>query len=224
MTAPDPVSRIREGVFFATPPPLPRGRHSLSREDVLATQSERIMIAMTELLGAHGIGGFGPAEIARRAGVSLAAFYDCFPGKEACVFAGYDRFIEVLLGALLKVPTDARTRPQVVGDVLRAYLDTLASDLVVARAYQVEIDALGTQARAQRRDSLRVFAAHLRTVAAALEPDGLPPRTVPDSAYIGMVYAARQLASDALDETAEPDFALIADELTQWLSDTFRLR
>jgi hypothetical protein len=40
------------------------------------------------------------------------------------------------------------------------------------------------------------------------------------SAYIGVVYTARQLASDALDEAAEPDLSALGD----WLTDLLRER
>ena len=40
----------------------------------------------------------GIGDVARRAGISLATFYGTFGSKDACIFAGYDRFIEVLLG------------------------------------------------------------------------------------------------------------------------------
>ena len=52
--------------------------------------------------------GFGAGEIAGRAGVSLAAFYDCFEDKEAWVFAGYDRFIEVLLTRMANIDASRR--------------------------------------------------------------------------------------------------------------------
>lgn len=216
--------RVTDGAFFRTPAALPRGRHNLSRAEVLAAQRERLLIAMTELLAHRGCTGFGPSDVAKRAGVSLAAFYDCFPGKDACIFAGYDRFIEVLLGRLLAVDVAGLDRVGLVRALLDSYLATLRSDLVVARAYQVEIDGLGAPARARRRDSLQLFAAHIRAVAASLEADGEPPRHVPESAYIGLVYAARQLASDALDTTAAPDFTALAADLTLWLADTFRER
>ena len=60
------------------------------------------------------------------------------------------------------------------------YLAALQSDLVVARAYQVEIDSLGP--------------------------------------------AARQLASDALDERPEPDLVALGDEIETRVSDVFRDR
>ena len=44
------------------------------------------------------------------------------------------------------------------------------------------------------------------------------------SAYIGVVYAARQLASDALDTAKEPDLAALKSDLQPWVADLVRVR
>lgn len=210
--------RIADGVFLTEPGPLPRGRHGLGREQVQAAQRERLLIAATELLAAHGYRGFGAPETARRAGVSLAAFYDCFENKDECLFAGYDRFIDVLLARMGGVDVEGLDQSEIARALLGAYLGTLQSDLVVARAYQVEMDALGARARERRRDALSLFAAFLREVATRTNPG----RELPESAFIGVVYAARQLASDALDSEPEPDLTALGDDLQLWLVDLFR--
>jgi AcrR family transcriptional regulator len=218
------ISSVQEGVFFTPPDVLPRGRHKLPREQVRAAQRERMLAAVTELLAAHGYRGFGPADIARRAGVSLEAFYDLFENKDACVFAGYDRFIGVLLERMRSIdPPDHATDPELVRAPLDAYLETLQSDLVVARAYQVEIDALGPPARRRRRDSLRLFADYIRQITID-NLDGEEPDELNASAYVGVVYATRQLASDALDSAEEPDLIGLGEELGVWLTDLFRPR
>ena len=38
------------------------------------------------------------------------------------------------------------------------------------------------------------------------------------------VYAARQLASDALDTTAEPDLTALGADLDVWIADLVRVR
>jgi len=210
---------VTDGVFFSDPGPLPRGRHGLTREQVQAGQRERLLIAVTELLAAHGYRGFGPGEIASRAGVSLAAFYDCFENKEACVFAGYDRFIEVLLTRMAALDETGKDRRTLANEIVDIYLGTLGSDLVVARAYQVEIDALGPPARERRRNALNAFAAYFRELSNRASPDG---RLLPWTAFVGVVYAARQLASDALDAETEPDLAALGEDLQIWISDLFR--
>jgi AcrR family transcriptional regulator len=214
-----PIQPVRDGVFFTLPDALPRGRHKLTREQVSDAQRERMLAAVTELLAAHGYRGFGVGDVASRAGVSLGTFYRCFDSKDACVFAGYDRFTEVLLRRMAAVDVPDHNRAALTAALIGAYLETLQQDLVVARAYQVEIDALGPPARARRRDALTLFATHIRDRVARSGDDELPW-----TAYIGVVYAARQLASDALDTTAEPDLAALGADLQVWLSDLFRVR
>ena len=211
-------------MFFKLPAALPRGRHKLTREQITAAQRERLLAAVTELLAARGYRGFGVGEVATRAGVSLAAFYECFDGMDECVFAGYDRFIEVLLRKMAAVDVPDDDRPALVSRLLGVYLETLQQDLVVARAYQVEIDGLGPAARERRREALTLFATYIRDRLARTTDDGQPPAELPWTAYIGVVYAARQLASDALDTAAEPDLGALGVDLEVWVSDLARAR
>ncbi|MGK8506520.1 TetR/AcrR family transcriptional regulator [Nocardia asiatica] len=217
-----PLVPVRNGVFFTLPEALPRGRHNLAREQVMAAQRERLLAAVTELLAARGYAGFGPADIAKRAGVSLAAFYDAFANKDECVFAGYDRFIQVLLTQLTAARMAGRDRRSIVADALGQYLGTLQNDLVVARAYQVEIDALGPAVRERRRKSLRLFAEYIRELVRGASGNRLPALSV--TAYVGVVYAVRQLTADALDESKEPDLTALSADLEPWLTDLFRER
>ena len=94
---------------------------------------------------------------------------------------------------------------------------------MVARAYQVEIDALGPagpRPPARRADPVR-----------DLHPRSARPRgrgrsaaaELPWTAYIGVVYAARQLASDALDTAAAPDLGALGADLQVWIADLFRI-
>jgi hypothetical protein len=55
--------------------------------------------------------------------------------------------------------------------------------------------------------------------AEACQAEDLPP-----SAYTGVVYAVRQLASDALDHEPEPDLVKLGEELRVWISDLLRQR
>ncbi|HEY6771759.1 MAG TPA: hypothetical protein VI035_04840, partial [Solirubrobacterales bacterium] len=131
-------------------------------------------------------------------------------------------FITVLLQKMVGIEVTPEDRPGYTAALLDAYLATLQEDLVVARAYQMEIDALGTSARARRRDSLTLFAKFIRQEDARAADDGRPSQ--PWSAYIGVVYAARQLASDALDTSAKPDLTALGEDLRIWITDLFRER
>jgi AcrR family transcriptional regulator len=219
-----PLPRVRNSVFFTLPEALPRGRHKLSSEQVSAAQHERLLAAMTELLAAQGYRGFGAPDIARRAGVSLETYYGCFKNKDECVFAGYDRFIKILLTRMTAARSEDAERIELVHSLIGAYLETLQSDLVVARAYQVEIDALGAPARERRRQSLTLFARHLQQTFAPASPGRKVTAALTWSAYLGVVYAIRQLASDALESEARPDLRALQADAEVWLRDLFRER
>jgi AcrR family transcriptional regulator len=188
---------VREGVFFTTPPTLPKGRHGLDHGAVLESQRERLMIAATELLAADGYRALAVRDVATRAHVSQPAFYECFVDKEDCLFAAYDRFITVLTGRLLGAVTDpGPTWDGVVTAVVLAYARALQDDPVVARAFLLELDGLGRPARDRRRSAIHGLALLLRDQRERYWPGSRP---VPLSAYAAAVYAIRQLTADQLD-------------------------
>lgn len=207
---------VKYGVFFESPGKLPRGRHDLSRDQVRAAQRERLMIAVTELLAERGYLAVGIREIATRAGVSRAAFYECFADKQECVFAAHDRFVSVLQERFAAAVTPTGDTESLITSMVAAYLGVLQEDLVAARAIQVETDALGREARKRRRRSLRRLAAFIHDAhQEALGDD--PGVTVPDESwYLAVVQATRQAACDLLDEQPEPDLVGLVPEIAAW--------
>ncbi|MFC9788424.1 TetR/AcrR family transcriptional regulator [Rhodococcus sp. NPDC127528] len=178
------------------------------------------MIAATELMAESGYRGVGVRQIAARAKVSQVAFYQCFPDKDSCVFAAYDRFIEVLIVRIREIlpttPTDWDR--QVITSVVAGYLGALDADPVVAQAFQVEMDALGRPARARRRTALVGMAQVLKSERERLWPEIPRP---PLSAYVGAVYAVRQLASDVLDDPEGGSTSDLAAEAGLWIEAMF---
>src|SRR2546423_1118859 len=206
----DSTPRIPPGVFFGAPVALPRGPQALPRADVLAEQHERLIAAMTELIAAGGYARVTIGALARRAKVSRTAFYACFANKAACAFAAYDRFIEVLLGALAERAGQPVDIDEVIGAIADGYFAMLEQDLVAARAFLIEFDALGPQARERRRVALRGIAGYLRQMHDQFRAGD--PTLAPlfaDEVYLGIVYMARQLACDALDEEPKPNLRAI---------------
>lgn len=195
------MESIREGVFFTTPEPLPRGRHAVDRDEARERQRERLMIAATELVAEHGARAVGVREISAHAGVSRAAFYDCFADKDACFHAAYDRFIGVLTERMLAAITEREDWQVLVRDVIGAYLGTLSADPVVGRAFQVEMDTLGRPARERRRGALTAMATLMKEHRDAFWPGA---EGVPVEAYLACTYATRQLACDRMDDGGDP--------------------
>jgi AcrR family transcriptional regulator len=216
------ATQVREGLFFSTPAVLPRGRHGLPREQVVAAQRERLMAAMTVLMADLGYEHVRVGDVASEAGVSRAAFYECFPDKESCAFAAYDRFIEVLLGRVAAALDPTKDVEDYVVTLLEGYLGTLEDDPVVGRAFQLEMDAVGAIARRRRRQALEPFAEVIRRHHELLSGRDTTLKPLPEQAYRGIVYGVRQIASDALDEHDEPDLRSLIPDMTSWILAAFR--
>lgn len=126
---------------------LPRGRHTLTRDQVVADQRSRMMLALAEVVGEKGYGPTSVADVIRRAGVSRQTFYEQFSSKLDCFLATFDAGGELLaaeLGSLLdagdEAPLDRFDR------LLTRYLDVLVAWSGYARVLLVESHAAGPEA------------------------------------------------------------------------------
>jgi len=79
-----------ESITKYAPEELPRGTHSLSREEVAGNQRRRLMAAMIDAVGEHGYAKTTVAHVIARAGVSRKAFYEHFANKQECMLETYD--------------------------------------------------------------------------------------------------------------------------------------
>ena len=82
---------------MAVPWTLPRGPHSFTREQVQASQRQRILRAMIEAVAERGYVSTPVAEVIARAGVSRKAFYEHFPNKETCALEASDAITKTAL-------------------------------------------------------------------------------------------------------------------------------
>ncbi|WP_280481572.1 TetR/AcrR family transcriptional regulator [Nocardia cyriacigeorgica] len=162
----DPATSLRR---------LPRGRHGLPREHVVASQRERILQAMGEAMADNGYVGTSVAAILKKAGVSRETFYEQFRSKEDCFEAAYQRAVELLLDRIAE--TDAPTAD--FGDdpvermrrLFGTYLQHLADDPASARLFLVEVYAVGAKAVARRIELQDLFVDRIAEVLDARTPE-----------------------------------------------------
>lgn len=156
---------------------LPRGRHGLPREQVVASQRERILIAMAEAMVENGYVGTSVAAILKRAGVSRETFYEQFRSKEACFEAAYERAVQNLLGRIADAAADpaaAASEPDGMARIDRifaAYLQHLADDPASARLFLVEVYAVGSAALSRRAQLQELFVGRIADVLGARTDD-----------------------------------------------------
>src|SRR3954454_20385961 len=137
---------------------LPRGRHGLTREQVVGSQRGRVFRAMAETMARKGYAATSVSEVLRAAGVSRETFYQQFSSKEDCFMAAFEAAVEAGLGAM-RAPQDAGgTRLDGFSHGLRAYLDALAADPAFARVLLIEVYAAGPAALRRRAALQQRFA------------------------------------------------------------------
>lgn len=202
---------------FGAAPRLPKGPNKLSAEEIAESQRVRLMIAMSELLAERGWAGVTIGELVSRASVSRSAFYDHFDDKLACLLASYDFYSARLISdaaASLIAEGDADA---IVRSALEAYMGAIQQSPVSARAYFVEMDSAGPEARRRRRDGAHVFAAMIadqhRRILEAAGSASVPPFL----AYFGIAMALRELVRDELENDPDADLTGLIDDLHSWM-------
>ncbi|WP_330233839.1 TetR/AcrR family transcriptional regulator [Nocardia sp. NBC_00508] len=183
---------------------LPRGRHGLPREQVIASQRERILIATAEAMAEGGYIGTSVAAILKRAGVSRETFYEQFRSKEDCFEAAYERAVRLLLDRIADA-TGAEEVSVVRGDtdpmarmdrIFRAYLQHLVDDPASARLFLVEVFAVGSAAIARRAQLQELFVGLIVDVLdARTEQQRFACQTL--AAAVGSMVTARIAAGDS---------------------------
>jgi AcrR family transcriptional regulator len=136
---------------------LPSGRHSLSREQVLASQRGRMLEAMATATAEKGYAHTTVGDVVKRAGVSRETFYEQFSGKEDCFIAAFDAGVEEVLetmAASLREDSGDADPFARLDRVLALYLDALAAEPEFARTFLVEVYAAGPRA-IERRATLQ---------------------------------------------------------------------
>jgi AcrR family transcriptional regulator len=144
---------------------LPRGRHSLSREEVSESQRTRLLRAMADVMAEKGYALTSVAEIVRAARVSRETFYEQFASKEDCFMSAFEEAYALLVSATVRAPAgesvaDPLERFELT---LAAYLDALADNPSDARVFLIEVHAAGERAlrrRAELQHGLALAVAH----------------------------------------------------------------
>jgi AcrR family transcriptional regulator len=141
---------------------LPAGRHGLSREFVAHNQRLRLVAAMLRMLPPHGYPALTIGHITGEAGVSRAAFYHQFAGKEECFLTTYalasEWFHERVESA---VAGEEGWRERIRGGAVEA-LRLLAANPLVAHLMVVEVPQAGRAARERQQTLLDRFAEAVR--------------------------------------------------------------
>jgi AcrR family transcriptional regulator len=134
---------------------LPRGRHGLSRDEVVATQRDRIIAATAEAMAELGYAATPVAEILRRAGVSRETFYEQFGSKQDCFVAAHEAALARLADAVSPVLGDHGAPLYRFDAMLGRYLDAVAANPALFRLFLIESYAAGPEVARRRAMALQ---------------------------------------------------------------------
>jgi AcrR family transcriptional regulator len=159
------MAKARPRSKFSEPRRLPRGRHALAPEQVLADQRARLLAAVPGVVAEHGYEAMSVADIVKRAAVSRNAFYKNFSDKQECFAiaheAGHERLLEILKAPCKRGETIAER----VENSLTAALEALSSDPDMARMLFVEApSSAGEEIALRYHEWLGRYGALLRDV------------------------------------------------------------
>jgi AcrR family transcriptional regulator len=169
---------------------LPRGRHGLSREAVLSSQRERLLVATAQVTAARGYEATTVADILAEAGVGRESFYEIFDDRRACVLAAH----QVLLDDLIAKVREAYDGPgEWVGRcqaTLAVLLEWFAADPLAGRFLLVELAAIGPEFHERFQAGFERFVAVIDSGLPADLPDArpLPATSLAVGAAISRVY------------------------------------
>lgn len=207
------MTTAADSSILRSPLALPRGPHSLTREQVATSQRERLMTAFTELLAERGYAAVTIRELARRARVSPAAFYEHFADREACLLAAYDRFAAAVAAAVTPPVDEDAPWSAFIAASLDGYLAALAHDPIAARAFLVEMDAAGSTARRRRREAINAFAAVIAQRHAAIRARDPRLGPLPAAVYVTLALGVRELAQEAVENDPRPALKELAPQI-----------
>jgi AcrR family transcriptional regulator len=174
---------------------LPRGRHSLTREQVAGAQRERLLHAMAEVMAERGYAETTVADVLRVAGISRETFYQQFSSKLDCFIAAYEMAAASILSGVERRTGTAGTPIERFERAIGAYLEALASEPALARVFLLEVYAAGPAALELRAELQGRFADAL---AAALDARDETERFACEAlvAAVGAMVTGRLAAGD----------------------------
>ncbi len=213
------MAKARASAKSAAPRRLPRGRHALAPDEVLADQRERLLAAVPGVVAERGYEAMSVADIVKAAAVSRNAFYKNFSDKQECFATAHDAGHERLLEVLVQPCDAAATIEERVERSLAAGLDAVASEPDLARLLFVEAPSAGEEIALRYHEWLQRYGTLLRAAAPEMPPEAQPAPEV-EGVIVGGI--ASRVASEVLNGRAAKLLDLTAP-LVEYVLAFFRL-
>jgi AcrR family transcriptional regulator len=169
---------------------LPRGRHKLDPQLVAASQRQRLLEAITELVAENGYSKVTIGGIIDRAKTAKRTFYDHFGDKLQCFLAALDVITDSLVAASARLFAVSGTVRERCEYSMRGYLELLARMPNTAKVFYLEAIAAGPEAVTRRHDVHLKFARNIVALSrgAALDGEGAQLSELHAVAVVGALH------------------------------------
>jgi len=196
----------------ATAAPLPRGPHSLSREEVLEDQRLRLLTAMVDAIGENGYRTTTIADVIERAGVSRKTFYVHFANKQECFLAAYDAVTATGMHWVASAYRDAEGWPDRVEAAIRVLFESAIENPAAIRLSLIEIGAAGTEGLKRRERAMSQFERFVRDSLELAPGSG----TVPNTVLRGVVGGLNKVLNTYVREGQRSKLLKLVPDLVSW--------
>lgn len=179
----------------------------------------QLIAGMAQALRAQPLTDVTPQDVATAAGLPRAVFFQHFPDVAACYLATYEASAALLRAETTTAVLEGAGKPydERIALGVRAYLETLASEPGLARAFLRDVQAAGPEALRRRRRVNEGFAAMIQALAeqhADELPDGYAVH--PEMAR-ELVEALEELTLLSIDGDRIADLPRLTDTATRMI-------
>lgn len=133
---------------------LSTGRSGAGGVHLTTVQRRRLLTAMVELAGEHGVGYATAARVSQRAGVSRKTFYDLFADSEECFLAAFEEAVLRIRYAIVQAAEGERKWMDRVRAGLIVLLEFFEDEPATGRLLIVEALRAGDRSLEHRREVL----------------------------------------------------------------------
>jgi AcrR family transcriptional regulator len=202
------------GKATLVPRKLPRGRHGLDRKTVAASQRQRLLEALVELVAENGYPDVTIGEIVGRAGTAKRTFYDHFADKLQCFLAALDGITDTLVAASARLFAVSGTVRERCEYSMRGYVELLVQMPNTAKVFYLEAVAAGPESVTRRHGVHLKFARNIVSLSRSTSQAG-EGQELSELHAMAVVGALHQIIYGQLLEHGPDSLLEIIDDVVQ---------
>jgi AcrR family transcriptional regulator len=194
---------------------LPRGRHKLDPQLVAASQRQRLLEAIVELVAEKGYPDVTIGDIVSRAGTAKRTFYDHFADKLQCFLAGLEGITDTLVAASARFFAISGTVRERCEYSMRGYLELLVSMPNTAKVFYLEAVAAGPESVTRRHVVQLKFARNIVALSRAASAAGEGGQELTELHAMAVVGALHQMIYGQLLQHGPDSLLGIIDDVVE---------